>query len=118
MQKRRRTRLHDPPDCVRAGSVHAQRRFKDSPYFERNREDQRDCQSCHRENMYVQSCRNVRRRTKKNKETSQICNGQIEHSNSYKSGNSLDKKNNTNVDLKANKNMVKEVKMVDIKNKK
>lgn len=107
MQKRRRAHSYDPSSCVRADSVHAQRRFKDSPHFEYNHENQRNCQSCHREKMYVQSCRNVRRCTKKNRETSQICSGQIEYSNSYnKSDNSLDKKNSTNIDLKANKKQV------------
>ncbi|XP_024869430.1 uncharacterized protein LOC112453103 [Temnothorax curvispinosus] len=106
MQKHRRARSRDFPRCVKTGTIHAQRRLKDLPCFERNREDQRECRSCVREKMCARSGgrRNARRRcTEKSKETSQICNRQIEHSNSYnKSDDSLNKKDSTNTDVKAN----------------
>ncbi|XP_011702708.1 PREDICTED: uncharacterized protein LOC105458838 [Wasmannia auropunctata] len=106
-QKHGRVRSHDPR-CVRNGlqSVHPRRRLKDSPCFERNREDQQKCRSCRkREKICVRSgeCRNVRLCTEKNRETSRICNRLAEHSNSYKSDDSLNKKNNTDTDLKAEK---------------
>lgn len=104
MEKHRRVRSHDLPRCVKTSSVHAQRRFKDSPCFERNRENQRKCRACHKEKMYIRSGerRNVRRCTEKNKETSQICSRQIKYLNSSdnKSVDSLNKKNSTNADLK------------------
>jgi len=123
MEKHRRVRSHDLPRCVKTNSVHVQRRFKDSPCFERNREDQRKCRACHKEKMCIRSGerRNVRRRTEK--ETSQICSRQIKHSNSSdnKSVDSLNKKNSTNVDLKVDKSEYRvlkdlEVKIGDVKN--
>lgn len=105
IRKHRRIHSRDLPGCVRASSVHAQRKFKDFPYFERNHKDQQENQMCHRGKMNVQSKerRNRRRCTEKNKEISQICSRQIEHSSSYKSDDSLNKKNSTNTDLKADK---------------
>lgn len=96
MQKHRRAHSHDLPRCVRTGSVHARRRFKDPPCIKRNREDQQECRSCHREKICTRlgECRNVRQCMEKNKKTSQICSRQIEHSNNYnKSDDSLNKKN-------------------------
>ncbi|XP_011871187.1 PREDICTED: uncharacterized protein LOC105563850 [Vollenhovia emeryi] len=122
--KHRRTRPHDLPRCVRTGSVHAEGRFKDSPCFERNREDQRECRSFQKGKMCVRSRkrRNVHRCTENNGKTSQIYSRQIEHSNSYdKSEDSLNKKTSTCADVKADKSEYRickslEVKIGDIKN--
>jgi len=99
MRKHRRARSRDFPRCVRTGSVYARRRFKDSPCFECNREDQQEHRSCHGEKMCARSGerRNVHRCTEKNKETSQIYNRQAEHSNNYNKSDSLNKKNSTQI---------------------
>jgi len=102
-QKHRRVRSHDFPKWMRADSNHARRRFKDCSCFECNRKDQQESRLHHREKICAQSgeCRNLHRCMQKKRETSQICNKQIEHSNNYKSDDSLNKRNNTNANLKA-----------------
>ncbi|XP_018316473.1 uncharacterized protein [Mycetomoellerius zeteki] len=105
-QKHRKVRSHDFPRCVKADSDYARRKFKNSSCFERNRKDQQECQLYHREKICAQSgeCRNMHQCTlEKNRKTSLICNKQAEHSNSYKSDDSLNKRNSTNANLKANK---------------
>ncbi|KYN39544.1 hypothetical protein ALC56_06037 [Trachymyrmex septentrionalis] len=101
-QKHRRIRSHDFPKCLRADSDHERRRFKNSSCCEYNRKDQQECRLHHREKICTQSgkCQNLHWCTEKNKEISQICNKQIEHSNNYKSDDSLNKRNSTNANLK------------------
>ncbi|XP_025075479.1 uncharacterized protein LOC112552989 [Pogonomyrmex barbatus] len=104
MQKHRRTRPHDPSKCVKADSVHTRRRLKKSSCFERNRENQREHRTCCcREKMCarIEEHKNTHQCVNKNKK-SKICSRQVEHSDSYKSDNSLNKKNSIAV-LKADK---------------
>ncbi|XP_028048063.1 uncharacterized protein LOC114254868 [Monomorium pharaonis] len=103
LRKHRRAYLHDFSNCVRTGSIHARRRFKDSPCYERNHENQ-ERRLCHRKKMCVQSGERQNIRQCKNREASQICCEQIKHLHSHnKSNDSLNKKNGTNIDLKIDK---------------
>lgn len=104
IRKHQRACSHDLPRCVRNGSCHARRKFKESPYFEHKHEDQKR-QLHRREKMCTRSgeYRNVQRCTEKDRETSQMCSREVERSNSYKSDDSLNKKNSVNTDLKSDK---------------
>ncbi|KAL0129675.1 hypothetical protein PUN28_001738 [Cardiocondyla obscurior] len=94
-QKRRGTRLHNIPRCVRTESIYARKNFKDSPCVDRNCKDQLKCRSRRKEKMYSRSGerKDIRPCSEKNQKTLQICSKQIECSNSCsKSEDSLNKK--------------------------